>query len=221
MIFHYPSLAPIEFFDRALNFRGSTVEAATDEIRDEFLHVLATEEGFTPYISYPQDVPQHQFAELNNSPRWSALHLWKMGQRVAGERRAVPADDACARGRAAARSARADAVGDVLAAQAQDADSAAQRRDQRTARDASAADRSRRLRLPRRQRHAAMGPGQAWVFDDTIEHEAWNDSDKLRVVLIFDVWHPHLTPPERALITALTAGVNEFTAGAPAPGESA
>jgi aspartyl/asparaginyl beta-hydroxylase (cupin superfamily) len=49
------------------------------------------------------------------------------------------------------------------------------------------------------------------VFDDTIEHEAWNDSDKLRVVLIFDIWHPHLAPPERALITALTAGVNAFT----------
>jgi aspartyl/asparaginyl beta-hydroxylase (cupin superfamily) len=56
-------------------------------------------------------------------------------------------------------------------------------------------------------------PGHAWVFDDTIEHEAWNDSDKLRVVLIFDIWHPHLTPPERALITALTEGVNAFTAG--------
>ena len=53
-------------------------------------------------------------------------------------------------------------------------------------------------------------PGEAWVFDDTIEHEARNDSDKLRVVLIFDVWHPHLTPPERALITALGAGVNAF-----------
>ena len=44
------------------------------------------------------------------------------------------------------------------------------------------------------------------MFDDTIEHEAWNDSDKLRVVLIFDIWHPQLTPPERAMITAMTAG---------------
>jgi aspartate beta-hydroxylase len=63
-------------------------------------------------------------------------------------------------------------------------------------------------------------PGRAWVFDDTIEHEAWNDSDLLRVVLIFDIWHPHLTPPERALITALTAGVNAFAGGREsAPGE--
>jgi aspartyl/asparaginyl beta-hydroxylase (cupin superfamily) len=54
-------------------------------------------------------------------------------------------------------------------------------------------------------------PGKAWVFDDTIEHEAWNDSDKLRVVLIFDIWHPHLTAAERVMVTALTAGLNAFT----------
>jgi aspartyl/asparaginyl beta-hydroxylase (cupin superfamily) len=56
--------------------------------------------------------------------------------------------------------------------------------------------------------------GKAWVFDDTIEHEAWNDSDKLRVVLIFDIWHPHLSAPERAMITAMTAGLNAFQGGA-------
>ena len=34
--------------------------------------------------------------------------------------------------------------------------------------------------------------GEAFVFDDTIEHEALNPSDELRVVLIFDVWRPEL-----------------------------
>jgi hypothetical protein len=47
-----------------------------------------------------------------------------------------------------------------------------------------------------------------------VEHEAWNDSDKLRVVLIFDIWHPHLTGAERDLVTALTQGLNAFTGGA-------
>jgi aspartyl/asparaginyl beta-hydroxylase (cupin superfamily) len=54
------------------------------------------------------------------------------------------------------------------------------------------------------------------VFDDTIEHEAWNMSDKLRVVLLFDVWNPLLTPPERAMVSALSTALNEFAAGAPA-----
>src|SRR5262245_26227357 len=32
--------------------------------------------------------------------------------------------------------------------------------------------------------------GQCLIFDDTIEHEAWNDSDQARVVLILDVLRP-------------------------------
>ena len=45
--------------------------------------------------------------------------------------------------------------------------------------------------------------GEAFVFDDTIEHEAWNDADKTRVVMIFDIWNPLLSEAERELITAL------------------
>jgi hypothetical protein len=58
---------------------------------------------------------------------------------------------------------------------------------------------------------------KSWVFDDTIEHEAWNDSDRLRVVSNFDIWHPRLTPAERALVTALSAGVAGFTGGSIGP----
>jgi aspartyl/asparaginyl beta-hydroxylase (cupin superfamily) len=54
-------------------------------------------------------------------------------------------------------------------------------------------------------------PGKAWVFDDTIEHEAWNRSDQLRVVLIFDIWHPQLSQAERNMITALAGAVTAFT----------
>jgi aspartyl/asparaginyl beta-hydroxylase (cupin superfamily) len=52
--------------------------------------------------------------------------------------------------------------------------------------------------------------GKAFVFDDTIEHEAWNDSDELRVVLIFDLWAPSLRPSERDAIARVisAAGVS-------------
>jgi hypothetical protein len=36
-----------------------------------------------------------------------------------------------------------------------------------------------------------------------IEHEAWNDSGRIRVVLISDLWHPDLTAAERAGIIQL------------------
>jgi aspartyl/asparaginyl beta-hydroxylase (cupin superfamily) len=48
-------------------------------------------------------------------------------------------------------------------------------------------------------------PGEAFVFDDTIEHEAWNDSDCLRVVLIGDLWRPELSAAERAAVSAIIA----------------
>ena len=54
--------------------------------------------------------------------------------------------------------------------------------------------------------------GEAWVFDDTIEHEAWNDADELRVILIFDVWNPFLDEGEKPLINALLAARKEFFA---------
>ena len=42
--------------------------------------------------------------------------------------------------------------------------------------------------------------GEAFVFDDTIEHEAWNRSDRDRAVLIIDTWNPHLSEHERQMI---------------------
>jgi aspartyl/asparaginyl beta-hydroxylase (cupin superfamily) len=53
-------------------------------------------------------------------------------------------------------------------------------------------------------------PGKAFVFDDSINHEAWNDSDLPRAVLIFDIWSPHLRPAERDLVRALTTRIGEF-----------
>jgi aspartate beta-hydroxylase len=52
--------------------------------------------------------------------------------------------------------------------------------------------------------------GQAWVFDDTIEHEAWNDSDMPRAILIFDVWNPYLNAAERDLIAAATEVITGY-----------
>lgn len=57
--------------------------------------------------------------------------------------------------------------------------------------------------------------GRAVVFDDTYEHEAWNRGDSLRVVLIIDVWNPHLTEVERVAVGRLVAEL-----GALLPGEN-
>ena len=50
--------------------------------------------------------------------------------------------------------------------------------------------------------------GEVWAFDDSINHEAWNNSTEDRIVLIFDVWHPDLTEQERRDITSLLEAVS-------------
>jgi aspartate beta-hydroxylase len=218
-IFHYAGLAPIEFFDRALFPWLDRFEAATDAIRTEFLDVLATEEGFTPYISYRQDVAQHQFAELNNSPRWSAFHLFKMGKLVRENTIRCPLTMELLEG-----APQPDQPGRTPSAMF-----SLLKPGTRIPPHTGVSNVRLVCHVPLiipEQCGFRVGnttrewvPGQAFVFDDTIEHEAWNLSDKPRVVLHFDIWHPGLTPAERALITALAAGMNEFAAGAPATGE--
>jgi aspartyl/asparaginyl beta-hydroxylase (cupin superfamily) len=65
----------------------------------------------------------------------------------------------------------------------------------------------------------AWREGEAWVFDDTIEHEAWNDSDQRRAILICDVWNPRLGEDERRTITDLIAAMDRFNGSGPAGGQ--
>lgn len=52
--------------------------------------------------------------------------------------------------------------------------------------------------------------GEIVVFDDTYEHEAWNRSQHTRVVLIFDLWNPHLTDVERPAVAELVQTIEGF-----------
>lgn len=45
--------------------------------------------------------------------------------------------------------------------------------------------------------------GKLLIFDDSIEHEAWNQGEGDRVVLIFDIWRPELSDQERRELTLL------------------
>ena len=213
-IFHYPHLPAIEFFERGEFPWLDSIEAATDAIRDEFLGVLKGEEGFTPYITYPPDVPHNQWVELNNSPRWSAFHLYKMGERIEANAARCPRT----------MQALAGAPQPKQPGRTPSAMFSLLKPHTRIPPHNGVTNTRLVVHLPLivppgcgfrvGNETRAWVPGKAWVFDDTIEHEAWNDSDKLRVVLIFDIWHPHLSAAERLLVTALTAGLNQFTGGA-------
>jgi aspartyl/asparaginyl beta-hydroxylase (cupin superfamily) len=57
--------------------------------------------------------------------------------------------------------------------------------------------------------------GEAFVFDDTIEHEAWNDSDLPRAVMICDVWSPRLSMDEREVVARIHAALDNFNGAVP------
>lgn len=44
--------------------------------------------------------------------------------------------------------------------------------------------------------------GEIIAFDDSYDHEAWNPSPDIRIVLIFEVWHPSLTEDEQKSVSA-------------------
>jgi aspartate beta-hydroxylase len=60
----------------------------------------------------------------------------------------------------------------------------------------------------------AWNEGEAVVFDDTYEHEAWNRGSRARVVLIVDVWNPHLTTAERDAVARLAEVMADFSKAA-------
>ena len=213
-IFHYPHLPAIEFFDRG-DFRWlDAVEAATGEIREEFIRVLEAEEGFAPYITYPPDVPHNQWAELNNSPSWSAFHLFKMGERIDANAAKCPATMKVLAGvpQPDMPGRTPSAMFSLLKPHTHIPPHNGVTNARLVVHLPLIVPQGCRFRVGNETREWI--PGKAWVFDDTVEHEAWNDSDKLRVVLIFDIWHPHLSRAERELVTALTQGLNAFTGGA-------
>jgi len=55
--------------------------------------------------------------------------------------------------------------------------------------------------------------GECLFFDDTFSHEVWNNSDKARVCLLVDIWHPGLTAIEREAISALSRVMARFVEG--------
>lgn len=210
MGYFFPRLEPLEFFDRARFPWLDAIEASSALIRDEFLAVLGQEEGFTPYLSYGSDQPLNQWAELNNSPRWSAFHLLKDGNAIAENAGRCPRTMACL----------GQAPQPVQLGRTPVAMFSLLKPRTRIPPHVGVSNARLVTHLP-----LIVPPhcgfrvgnttrpwefGKAWVFDDTIEHEAWNDSEQLRVVLIFDIWHPDLTEPERRMISALAQAQQRF-----------
>jgi aspartyl/asparaginyl beta-hydroxylase (cupin superfamily) len=210
-LFHFQGLAPITFFDRKDFPWLDAFERETDAIRAEFLAAQAGAEGFTPYMQYGEDQPLRQWAELNNSLRWSAFHLVEAGKVNDANAQRCPRTMALLAGAPQPDQPGRTPVAmfSVLKPKTRIPPHCGVSNVRLVTHVPLVVPPGCGFRVGNDVR--AWEEGKAWVFDDTIEHEAWNDSDAPRAILMFDIWHPHLTGPERALVTAMSAGMNAFS----------
>ncbi len=207
--FHYPGLVEREYHDREAFPWLSKLESATEAIADDFRRVMEAERAeLVPYIQYPDDVPLQQWEALNRNRNWTAIHLVRNGAIVAANARHCPAtmallpelDQPAVTGRGP------NAMFSLLAPRAHIPPHNGVANTRLVCHLPLIVPAGCWFRVGADRREWQIG--KAWVFDDTIEHEAANESDELRVILIVDTWHPGLSAQERAAVAAVMAATD-------------
>ena len=202
--FHYPGLVEREFHPRERFPWLAELEAATHVVRAEMQSALASKRAeLVPYLEYQDHEALAQWKELNRNPDWTALHLIKQGTQIAANAALCPQTMALMAHfhQPGIPGASPNAMFSLLAPQTAIPPHVGVNNSRLVCHLPLVVPPGCWFRVGAETR--PWHEGQAFVFDDTIEHEAANPSDQLRVVLIFDVWHPDLSPVEHQAIAAL------------------
>lgn len=208
---HVPKLPELEFYAREDFPWLAEFEAAAAEIRAECERALLEDAaGVVPYIAYPDGVPLDQWAELNRSRKWSAFFLWRDGVRIDAHADRCPKTAALL-----AKAPYADVPGyaptaffSILDRKSHIPPHTGVTNSRLIVHLPLVVPPQCRFRVGSETREWQVG--KAWVFDDTLEHEAWNESDVPRAILIFDTWHPALTRGERELLRNAVPAIKDY-----------
>jgi aspartyl/asparaginyl beta-hydroxylase (cupin superfamily) len=211
--YYFPELPQIQFYRRELFPWLDAIEAATDDICRELQGVLARNQGLEPYIQSSGDVPMGDQHSLLNSLDWSAFFLYKNGKLVEDNAAQCPKTMAALADAPLPHVKGRDpmALFSVLKPGVRIAPHHGFLNSRLICHLPLIVPPGCFLRVGNDTRQVRKG--QAWVFDDSIEHEAWNSSDQPRVILIFDIWRPELTDEERRLVAALLEAVDSYGSG--------
>ena len=210
---YYPFLPADEYFDRDLLPWLAGIEAKTDAIRAEAQALLnERSDMLRPYVRQEPGTPQNKWSALDNSLAWSACFLWEYGRRN---------DAVCALCPETAAAVETIPPRNHVPGKAPSAFFSILKPGAHIPPHTGVTNTRAIIHLPlvvpSGCRFRVGGEtrvwevGRAFAFDDTIEHEAWNESDAHRIILIFDVWNPHLTVQEQDLLSRLfeVTGRNE------------
>lgn len=202
--FHFPELIEREFHQRGAFPWLDEVEDATVAIAEELQAVMGAERAeLVPYIQYEEHQPLDQWRELNHNRDWTAIHLIKNGETIEENARHCSQTMALLGRLPQPRmpGSGPNAMFSLLAPHTHIPPHVGISNARLICHLPLVVPEGCWFRVGAETRE--WTPGNAFVFDDTIEHEAMNDSNSLRVVLIFDVWHPGLSEAERDAVAAL------------------
>lgn len=202
--YSYPGLLEREFHDRSAFPWLRELEAATVDILAECEAIIAAREARRePYVQYPAHEPLNQWRQLNHNPDWTAIHLWRNGSRVEENASRCPVTMAVLD-----RLPQPDIPGcspnamfSLLAPDTHIPPHVGVTNTRLVCHLPLIVPEGCWFRVGAETRF--WEPGKAFVFDDSMDHEARNPSDRLRVVLIFDVWHPGLAGVEKDAVRSL------------------
>lgn len=209
-MFYLPWLAQRPFFEREDFAWAAELEAETSAIRDELAALLQDDNAFAPYLVSDPENPPSDFHGLRDNPEWSSAHLYRDGVPVAANA------DRCPRTMAALAKLPLPDLG----ARAPAIMFSRLKPGARIPAHNGAINARLICHLPLVVPEACgfrVGSemrewevGKLLIFDDTIEHEAWNNSTEDRIVLIFDIWRPDIDELERAAIQTMFSVVDSY-----------
>lgn len=206
-----PRLPAQPFFRRETFEWVAELERRTPEIRAEMIAALGeVGDRFTPYVQYQPGDPVNQWAELNHSRAWTSFHLFKGGEPIPENIERCPKTAEALKLIDSVHLAGTcpNAMFSVLAPKAHIPPHHGESNARLVAHLPLVVPEGCLFRVGYDNRR--WTEGEVIVFDDTIEHEAWNESDEIRVVMIFDVWNPLLSREERAIVQQLAQAERQF-----------
>jgi aspartyl/asparaginyl beta-hydroxylase (cupin superfamily) len=213
--FYFPGLSQTPWYARELFPWLAEIEAAVPDMRAEIEQVLADEQGVEPYVRKEANRASRGHSLLNDA-RWSAFHLWQGGERVEENARRCPTIMRLLELPSIPRIARRSpmALISILRPGTHIPPHHGMLNTRLICHVPLVVQSGCRLRVGGETRDVVEG--QALVFDDSFEHEAWNDGDAVRAVLLFEIWRPELSDEEKVALTAMFEAVTGY--GAPSDG---
>jgi hypothetical protein len=207
--FFYPGLPHIAFYEPRDFPWLVEMAALAGAMRAEVEAVLAEDVGIVPYVEKPKDRPTRPHKLLDDA-RWSAFHLWQDGAPVAAHAARCPVTMAAL---ATApipriRDRSPMALFSILNPGTHIEPHNGFLNTRLICHIPLIVPAGCRLRVGNETR--PVEAGVPLLFDDSIEHEAWNDGDSPRAILLFEVWRPELSEMEREALTAMFDAVGGY-----------